>query len=58
MRVRMTFTVDVDMAQWVAEYGPGESAAEIREDVRSYFLTLMQECTPAANEIVKDVRQL
>ncbi len=58
MRVRMTFSVDVNMAEWVSEYGSGESAAEIREDVRSYFLTLMQDSRPVEVEIVKDVRQL
>lgn len=37
MRVTLTVQIEVDRYHWDAAYGNGESAAEVREDVRSYF---------------------
>lgn len=39
MRVRLTVTVEVDPAEWAAEYGTDSSAKAVREDVRTYFHT-------------------
>lgn len=35
LKVRVTFTVDIDAEAWTANYG-AEGAAAIREDVRVY----------------------
>lgn len=37
MKVQLTVTIEVDRYDWDAEYGTGESAAEVRSDVREYF---------------------
>jgi hypothetical protein len=41
MKIPLNITVDVDPAQWRAEYQlePGE---DVRADVRSHFLTVVQ----------------
>ncbi len=42
MKVTLKVLVDVDLHAWAAEYGTGETAAEVREDVRDYFRTHIQ----------------
>jgi hypothetical protein len=42
MKVRVSLTIDVDREAWLNIYGRGETAAEIREDVRSYVLEYVQ----------------
>lgn len=37
MKVTLTVQVEVDRYHWDAAYGTGEAAAEVREDLRSYF---------------------
>ncbi|MFJ5103230.1 hypothetical protein [Streptomyces sp. NPDC088554] len=42
MKVRMTFTVDVDPEQWCEQFGVA-THAEVRDDVRSYYLNQLQQ---------------
>ena len=48
MKIRVTLIIDVDPAKWVdsnggLDDGTGKfAAAAVREDVRSYYLTLAQ----------------
>jgi hypothetical protein len=53
MKISMTFTLDVDGDAWLHEYGGHR--AELREDVRSYFLTLLQGSYPSTEELVRSV---
>lgn len=36
MKVRISFTVDVDAAAWSVEYGTGTTAEDVRADVRQH----------------------
>jgi hypothetical protein len=36
VKVRVTFTVDVDPEAWSLNYGTGTDPADVREDVRRY----------------------
>jgi hypothetical protein len=42
MKVRMVVTVDVDPAEWHAEYGVGSDLQTVRDDVKTYFTTHIQ----------------
>jgi hypothetical protein len=50
MKIRMTFTVDVDEQAWMAEYQGAR--VEVPAAVRSYFEQLLRESHPVAREIV------
>ena len=39
MKIRLTVTIDVDPAEWTAEYGT--NPADVRDDVKAYFTNLM-----------------
>lgn len=54
MRIHLAFTLDVDTAAWGAEYGiTGDD--KIREDVETYYLTMLQCSVPTDNKIVTNV---
>lgn len=36
VKVRISFTVDIDPQAWATEYATGAGAGEVREDVRRY----------------------
>lgn len=43
MKINVTLSIDVDPKEWLAVgYGGGESASEIREDVKQYVLNHVQ----------------
>jgi hypothetical protein len=45
MKIRLSYTVDIDPELWERAYGVGKD--EIREDVRSYMRNLIQQCAAA-----------
>lgn len=47
VKIRLTFTVDIDPDEWVRSYGVERS--DVRSDVYSYFRTQIQG-SPAAEE--------
>ncbi|MGV9659156.1 hypothetical protein ACWDR5_19590 [Streptomyces koyangensis] len=47
MKIRLTFTVEVDPEEWMKTYG-GERS-DVRSDVHSYFRAQIQQ-SPAAEE--------
>jgi hypothetical protein len=50
MKIRMTFTLDVDEQAWMAEYRGAR--VEVPAAVRSYFEQLLRESHPVAHGIV------
>jgi hypothetical protein len=54
MKVRLTFTLDVDEEAWANEYGLYPK--EVHEDVRAMFLTYMLGSRPRDNGLVREVR--
>lgn len=53
MKISMTVTIDVNPDEWCTEFG--QNPTEVRDDVKSYMLTLIQECGPSADGIVRSV---
>ena len=55
MKIRMTFTLDVEEQAWMAEYGGAR--VEVPAAVRSYYENLLRLSHPATHEIVTvDIR--
>ena len=50
MKIRMTFTLDVDEQAWMAEYRGARH--EVPAAVRNYYENLLRESHPATHEIV------
>lgn len=53
MKIRMTFTLDVDEEAWAAEYGA--EPAGVRKDVKSYVTTLLNDCRAGDAGLWKDI---
>lgn len=53
IKVRMTFTVEVDPDGWMDEYGA--SYFELRDNVKSYFTTLLYESHPVADAQIAEI---
>ncbi|MGW6754517.1 hypothetical protein [Streptomyces sp. NPDC055006] len=45
MKVRLTYTVDVNPEKWMDSYGVAKD--DVREDVRAYMRNLIQQCAAA-----------
>jgi hypothetical protein len=45
MKIRLTYTVDVDPETWSNSFGVARE--DVREDVRDYFRNLIQQCAAA-----------
>lgn len=41
-KVTLSVTIEVDPEAWDLAYGTGTSAKEIRDDVRSYYINVIQ----------------
>lgn len=46
MKIRVTFTVEVDAEEWCEYYGVA-THSEVRESVRSYYLNEARQAHPA-----------
>jgi hypothetical protein len=57
MRVQISVTLEVDPTAWREAFG---TSGSLRDDIRSYFLTQLQESypvsTPGIAEVVREVR--
>ena len=53
MKIRMTVTIDVDPDTWMAEYGC--ERRDVRDNVGSYFESLLQDSPARSADIVKDI---
>ena len=42
MKISVRLTIDVEPSEWHAVYGNGDSASEVRQDVREYVLNAVQ----------------
>jgi hypothetical protein len=51
MKIRITFTLDVDEQAWMASHR-GVARHEVPAAVRSYYGNLLRESDPVAQEIV------
>lgn len=43
MKVRIEFTLGIDIRAWAAEYGTGTTASVVRADVHTYIRNLVAE---------------
>jgi hypothetical protein len=50
VKVFVTLSIDVDAAAWDAAYGTGTAAGAVRDDVRRYVLTQVQESAAARED--------
>jgi hypothetical protein len=41
-KVTLSVTIEIDPEAWDLAYGTGTSTTEIRDDVRSYFINVIQ----------------
>lgn len=51
MKVSLTISIDVKVDEWIAEFG--HERPEVRQDVKSYFETLLHGSYPATEGIVE-----
>ena len=56
MKVRVTLSLNVDPEAWDLAYGTGTDAAAVREDVKSYVVTYIQQSAAAEEDGITDVR--
>lgn len=56
MKVKVSFTVDIDPEVWDANYGTGTAAAAVRKDVQEYaYHTLTEHIREATGALIDSV---
>ncbi len=55
MRIRIPLSVEVDPSAWTAEYGD-QGARDIRESVKSYIQTAIQQSAAGEAGAIKEVK--
>lgn len=53
MKIRMVVTVEVDEIAWADEYGTEQDT--VREDVKSYTATLLNDCRAGSDDLWRNV---
>lgn len=56
IKVNVTLSLTIDPEAWNLAYGCGETAALIREDVRSYFLNIAQQCAASEEDAIVEAK--
>lgn len=50
--VNVTLSLTIDADNWDLAFGTGTSAKLVREDVKSYFLNIAQQCAASEEEAI------